>query len=156
MDMNEHPVAVDVAHFQVECLLETKPACVDSEEIGVVVGSTYRGEEFYDLLFGEDGGKDLRALSFQVAENVPLTMQDLLEKEFEGTVTDSQGCSRPLGHVATVEEVILKLLFGNQIRGLAIEIHQLAEHAGIGSPGTVGQSCQLECLRRSFVPSRSS
>ena len=59
MDMNEHPVAVDVAHFQVERLLETKIACIDSEEIGVVVGSSHRGEEFYDLLFGEDGGKNI-------------------------------------------------------------------------------------------------
>ena len=93
MDMNEHPVAVDVAHFQVERLLETKTACIDSEEIGVVVGSSHRGEEFYDLLFGEDGGKNIRTLSFQVTENVPLTMQDLLEKEFEGTVADPQSCS---------------------------------------------------------------
>ena len=51
-----------------------------------------------------------------------------------------------------MEEVILKFLFGNQIRGLAVKVHQLAEHAGVGSPGTVGQSCELECLCRSFVP----
>ena len=80
----EHPGAVNVVHFQVECFLQTKPARVNSMKIGAIVGRTHRGEEFYDLLFGEDCGENLWAFRFQVAENVPFTLQNLLEKEFEG------------------------------------------------------------------------
>ncbi len=83
VDMDEHPVAVDVAHFEVKRLLEAKSAGVDGDEIGVVVGSTHLGEEF------------------------------------------------------------CYLLFGNQVGGLAVEIHQHSHHAGVGLPRTFGQPCEL-------------
>lgn len=78
-------------------------------------------------------------------------MQDLLEKEFERAVADAQGRRGPLVDVATVEEVILKLLLGDLVGGFVVEIHQHAYHAGIGLLGTFG-SCQLQRLCRSFVP----
>jgi len=45
-------ITVDVAHFKVERLLKAKSTGIDGKEIGVVVGSTHPGEEFYYLLFG--------------------------------------------------------------------------------------------------------
>lgn len=94
----------------------------------MVVGNADSGEEFRNLLLGQHGGEGLRAFGFQVTEDVPLAMQNLLEEEFERAVADAQGRRGPTVDVVAVKKVILKLHFGNQVRGLAVEIHQHAHH----------------------------
>ena len=45
MNMNDHPLAVDVADLQVQTFLETQPERVDRPEVGLVVRSTHRVDE---------------------------------------------------------------------------------------------------------------
>ena len=68
---------------------------------------------------------------FEIAEDVPVAAEDLLKEEANATVADAQSRGGPLVDVSAVEEVLLELLFGNEVGGLLVELHQHEHRAGV-------------------------
>lgn len=152
MDVDKHAVTVNVPDFQVERFLKAQATGVDCEQEGPDVRPTYAGKNTFDFLLGQYGGKLSGTLSSKVTKDVPLALQDLLEKEAHAAVADAQRSCRPFGDVFAVEKVLLQFVLGDEVGGFTVELHQQAHLAGIGVLGALRQSGKLQGLHRSFVP----
>jgi len=141
VNMDEHTVTVDISDLQVQRLLEAQAAGVDGEEECLVVGGVHTGKDAGDLILGEDGGERFGALCSEIAKDIPIALQDILEEEAYAAVADTQRGGGPLSDVSAIEKIFLQFLLGNEVRGLAVELHQQAHLAGVGALRALHQSC---------------
>ena len=56
------------------------------------------------------------------AQDMPVTAQDVLKEKADAGIADSHGFGRPLANVPAMEEVFLKLFFGDEIGGFVAEM----------------------------------
>ncbi len=152
VDVDQHALALDVGDLQVERLLEPQPAGVDGGEEGVVVRRLHTPEDASDLFHAEHGGEAVLVLRPQDVEDVPVALKDVLVEETDAAVADPHGLGRPTADVLAMEEVVLKLLLGEEVRGLAIELNQHAQGADVGLLRTFGFAVELKGLGHLLVP----
>jgi hypothetical protein len=68
----------------------------------------------------------------------------MLVEESDATVADAHGSWGESIDIFTVQEVVLKLLFGEQVGRFAIELSQQADLTDIGLLGTLSLATELE------------
>ena len=57
-------------------------------------------------------------------KGVPITFENIDEKEFNATVADTHSGGRPFALILSVKEIVLKFLFADQIRRFAVKVDQ--------------------------------
>jgi len=91
-----------------------------------------RREEPPDLLHTEDGGEPVCGLRANERQGVPVPLEDVLREEADATGADAHGGWGEAVDVFSMQEVGLKLLFGEQVGRFAIKLSQQAHLADIG------------------------
>jgi hypothetical protein len=84
-----------------------------------------------DFLCAQNGGKGLIPLGMDKLEGVPVPPEHVDEEKLDAAVAYPHSGGGPLRDVFPMEEVILKLLFGNPVGSLLVKFHQLADRARI-------------------------
>jgi hypothetical protein len=119
---------------------------IDGKEKGMVVRGVDAGKKPAYFILTEHSRKLLLPLGAQVIEGMPLTLQYIDEEEPNTAVTDTQGGTRPIGDILTVEEILLQFLLGNKVRGLVLKVSELAHRAGVCLLSALGKSVKLQGL----------
>ena len=83
---------------------------------------------------------------------MPVSLEDVFEEEPNAAIADAHGIGGPVIDVLSVEEIVLEFLFGDEIRGFAIELGEHAEGAGVGLLSTFSFTIELKGLDRSVIP----
>jgi len=122
VDMDHHAFGVDIGDFEVEAFVESEAAGIDGGEIGIILEGFDLGEKTSDFFPAENGGEASFGLSPEDAEDMPVALKDMLEEEADAAIADAHGIGGPLIDVLSVEEIVLKFLFGDQIGGFVIEL----------------------------------
>jgi hypothetical protein len=130
--MDLHALAVDIADLQVEPLVEPESQAIDSGEVDLIMQRCGGLEETPDLLDTEDGWETVFGLSANERQGVPVAMKDVLVEESDATIADTHGSRGEAIDVFAVQEVGLKLLFGDQVGRFTIELSQQADLPDIG------------------------
>jgi hypothetical protein len=152
VDMNHHAAGVDIRDFEMESFVKPQATGVDGREIDIIVESLNLGKNASDFIDAENGGKASFGLGSKDSEDVPIALEDVFIEEANPTIADPHGIGGPVISVFSVEEIVLEFLFGDEIRGFAIELGEHAEGAGVGLLSTFSFTIELKGLDRSVIP----
>jgi hypothetical protein len=143
--MNLSALAVNVGDLQVEGFVEPESQAIDRGEVDLIVQGGGSLEQTSDFLGTEDGGEAVFGLSANERQGVPVALEDIVIEEPDATVADTHRSWRETIDIFSVQEVGLKLRFGDQVRGLAIELSEHAYFTDIGLLGPFAFATELEC-----------
>ncbi len=144
VDVQHHPLAVDIGDLQMLGFLQAQTAGIDGGEEGVVMRGAYAAQEPPDFFTAEHRGQLLLALGMDQFEGMPVAMQDMLEEKPQPAVADPQGRGRPLIGVSPVEEIMLQIVLGDLIRGFMIKLHEHAHRTGVRFLGALTFAVELK------------
>ena len=88
VDVEHHPVAVDIGDLQMLGFLQAQPTSVDGGEESIVVRGARTPQEPADFFTAEHGGQLLLALSVDDFQRMPVAVQDVLEEEADPAIAD--------------------------------------------------------------------
>ena len=114
VDMDLEALAIDVGDLEGEGFMEPESQAIDGGEVDLIVQGCGRLEETSDFFNTEDGGETVCGLRANERQRVPVTLEDVLIEEADATVADTHGRWGEAIDVFAVQEVVLKLLFGDQ------------------------------------------
>jgi len=120
--MDHHPIAVDIGDFEIESFLKSQTAGVDGGKIGIVLEGFNLGQKFADFFNAQDGRESTFGLGSEDSEDVPVALEYFFKKEAYAAIAYPHGVGSPLIDVFPLKEIILKFLFGDQIRIFVIEL----------------------------------
>ena len=144
MDMDDHTLGVNIGNLKVEGFVESETQAIDGGEVDLVVKGSGRFKELPDFLKAEDSGEAVFGLGADEREGMPVAFEDMLVEEFDTTVADAHGSGGEAVNVFAVQEVGLKLGFGDQIRGFAKELSEQSDLTDIGFLSTFALAAELE------------
>ena len=81
-------------------------------------------QQTFDLLKAEDSGETVFGLGANERQGMPVALEDVLVEEFDATVADAHRSRGEVVDVFAVQEVVLKLGFGDQVWGFAKELRE--------------------------------
>src|SRR5438874_1691351 len=142
--MDLEALAIDVGDLQGEGFMESESQARDSGEVDLVVQGGGGRQEPLDLLNTEDGWETVGGLRAHEQESVPVAREDVLIEEADATVADTHGRWGEAINVFAVQEVVLQLLFGEQVGRFAIELSQQAYFTDIGFLSPFAFATELE------------
>ncbi len=111
----------------------------------------YLAQDPKDFLTAQNARQAALPFGVQIIESVPVALEHIGEKEFDTALGDAQGCGRPLVLIAPMQEIVLKLFFGNLVWWPVVKFYQLAHRTGVALLGTFAHSCKLQGLNRFLV-----
>ena len=152
VDMEHHPVAVDIRGLQMQRLLKAPATGIDGGEEGAVMKGVDAREHPAHLLSTQHRRQPELLLGAQIVEGAPVALKHMGEEKANPRMGDPHGVRRPFIDVPAMKEVILQLCFRDLIRRLVKELHQLAHGSGVGLLGAVPLAGQLQGAHRFFVP----
>jgi len=152
VDMDHHAGGVDIRDFEMETFVESQAAGIDGGEIGVILEGMDLGKNTSDFFTAENGRKASFGLGPEDTEDVPVTLEDVFEKEANAAIADAHGIGGPVIDILAVEEIILKFLFGDQIGGFVVELGEHADGAGVGVLSSFPLAVELKGLDRFVIP----
>ena len=85
------------------------------------------------------------SLSPNQRQGVPIALEDVLIEESDATGADTHGSRDEAVDVCAVQEIMLKLLFGEHVGRCARELSQQADLTDIGLLGTLSFATALKC-----------
>jgi hypothetical protein len=132
VDLDLEALAIDVRDLEGEGFMEPETQAVDGGEVDLVVQGCRRLEEAPTFFNTENGGEAVCGLSPNQRQGVPITLEDVLREEADATVADAHGSWGETLDIFAVQAGALKLLVGEQMWRLAIELSQQAYFADIG------------------------
>jgi hypothetical protein len=91
MDVDHHPVAVDIGDFEMETFLKSEAAGVDGGMVGIVLEGFDVGQEAADFFNAQDGRESSFGLGAEDSKNVPVALEDVFEKEAYPAIADPHG-----------------------------------------------------------------
>ena len=112
--------------------MQPESQAIDGGEVSLIVQGGGRLEKTSDFFNTEDGGETVGGLSPNQRQRVPIALEDVLVEEADAAVADAQRSWGEAIDVFPVQEVVLKLLFGEQVWRFAIELSQQADLTDIG------------------------
>ena len=145
VDMDLEALAIDVGDLQGEGFMEPESQAVDGGEVDLVVEGGGGGKEPPDLLNTEDGWETMCGLRANERQGVPVALEDVLIEEADATVADAHGRWGEAVDVFPVQEVVLKLLFRDEVGGFVLELRQQADFTDIGFLGPFAFATELKC-----------
>jgi hypothetical protein len=136
--------AVNIRDLQGEGFLEPEAQARDGGEVDLVVQRGGGREETPNFFNTEHGGETVGSLRAHEREGVPVALEDVLIEEADATVADTHGRWGEAINVFAVQEVVLPLLFGEQVGRFAIELSQQAYFTDIGFLSPFAFATELE------------
>ena len=88
VDVQHHPLAVNIGDLQMLGLLQPRAAGVDGGEEGVVVWGSDAAQQAADFFTAEHGGQLLLALGMDESKGMPVAVKDILEEEADPAIAD--------------------------------------------------------------------
>jgi hypothetical protein len=152
VDMDHHPVAVDIGDFEMESLVKSQAAGVDGGKIGIILEGFDLGENTSDFFWAENGGKASFGLGTEDSKDVPIALQDVFVEEADSAIADPHGIGRPVINVFSVEEIVLEFQFSDEFGGFAVELGKHADGTGVGLLSPFPLAIELKSLDRSVIP----
>jgi len=152
VDMDHHAGGIDIGDFEMETFVESQAAGIDGGKIGIILEGFDLGKNGSDFFTAENGRKASFGLGTEDSEDVPVSLEDVFEEEADAAIADAHGIGRPVIDVLSVEEIVLELLFGDQIGGFAVELGEHADGAGVGLLSPFPLAIELKSLDRFVIP----
>ncbi len=152
VDMDHQAVGVDIGDFEMETFVKSEAAGIDGGKIGVILEGLDLGQDTSDFLDAENGWESSFGLGSEDSEDMPVLLNDVLEKEANPAIADAHGIGGPVIPVLSVEEIVLEFLLGDQIGGFVVELTQHANGACIGLLSSFSFAIELKSLDRSVIP----
>jgi hypothetical protein len=132
MDMDLEALAIAVRDLEGEGFMEPESQARDGGEVDVVVQGGSGRQEPPDLLDTEDGGETVCSLRAQERQRVPVAFEDVLREEANTAGADTHGRWGEAVDIFPVQEVVLKLLFSDTVRGFVVELSQQPDCTDVG------------------------
>jgi hypothetical protein len=142
--MDLEALAIDVRDLQGEGFMEPESQAVDGGEVDLVVQGSGGREESPDFLHTQDGWETVGGGRAHEREGVPIAFEDVLREEADTAVADTHGRWGEAIDVFPVQEIALKILFGEQGGRFAIELSQQADFADVGFLSAFAFATELE------------
>jgi hypothetical protein len=152
VDMDHHAGGIDIGDFEMETFVESQAAGIDGGKIGIILEGFDLGKNGSDFFTAENRGESSLGLGTEDSEDVPVSLEDVFEEEADAAIADPHGIGGPVIDVLSVEEIVLKFLFGDQIGGFAIELAEHANGACVGLLSPFSFAVELKSLDRSVIP----
>jgi hypothetical protein len=152
LDMDQHPMGIDVGHFEEKRLLKPEAARIHDGKEDEVVKRFHMAKDVVDFFPAEDAGEALFRLGFQNLEKMPILLQYVDEEEFQGTVTNLERTGRPPGFIPAIEEVGLEVSFGYLAGVFSKMLDEHPDGSGIAFLSTFTHPGQLKSIDGLVVP----
>jgi hypothetical protein len=144
MDRDDHTLRVNVGNLKGEGFVEPESQAVDGGEGALIVQGCGGSAESPDLLDAEDGRKTVFGLGAKEWQRMPVACEDMLGEESDAAGAEAHGRRGEVVNVFTVQEGVLKLGFGDQIRGFAKALSEQADLSDISLLGTLSLTAELK------------
>lgn len=74
---------------------------------------------------------------------MPVSLEDMLEEEFDAGITDAHGGRAPAGDILAVDEIVKQFIFGDDIRRFVVMLDKLTHGPEIGLSGSFSHAVNL-------------
>ncbi len=118
--MDDHPLAVNIPHLQVDPLLQPQPTAVYRAQAHLVAHDLHAGQEQTHLIDGEDDRQLFLARRTHHLNGRPLPLQGIHVEKLGLAQDHRQRAGRDTFLVEQVEKVGAQFCFGNLIGGFMI------------------------------------
>jgi hypothetical protein len=145
-DVEETPLGIDVAHFQVQGFAQAQAAGIDGGQGDALIQGGHGRENAAHLGSGEhDGQFELGIGSDQLEFGGPGALEGFFPEELEGADDLGGGLAGELFFVFEVEAVLTELFGRNQVGGFGEVVADVAEGVVVGGfgAGADGQQGQV-------------
>jgi len=115
--------------------MQPETAGIDGSQIGSILDGSNRidnGPDFFDAQYR---GKGLIPFGMDELQGMPIAFEHVDKKELDAAVADTHGSGCPSIDVLAVQEIVLKLVFADQVRCFAVEVDQHPYRAGVAFLG---------------------
>jgi hypothetical protein len=126
VDMDLEALAIKVGDLEGEGFREPEAHTRDGGAVRLLVQGGSRLQKTSDFFHPADGGEPVGGLSPHERQRVPITLEDVLGEAAETAGADAQGSGGEAIDVFAVQQVVLKLLFRDQVWRCAIALSQQA------------------------------
>ncbi len=151
VDMDHHPLAVDVADLQVESFSEPQSERVDGPEISCHPQRGAGAEDLVDLLDREYLGRRLDVLQFGLGECFPVASTGACEEELDAGKGDAQCAIGVLFMNLQMQQPLPELIFADFVGCTLTKVRQLAD----GSQGSIvcplGHTRQVQVIAQALI-----
>ena len=106
--------------------MEPEAAGVNDGEIGFILDGINGIDNGPDFFEAQNSWQGLIPFGIDKFQGMPVSFEHVDEEEFNAAVTYSHGSGGPFVVVFPVEEIVLKLLFGDFVWSFVVEIDELA------------------------------
>jgi len=144
MDMDAHPLSVDIDYLKKQGLMQPESTGIHGSQIGFILNGSNCIDDGPDFFDAQYRGKGLIPFGMDELQGVPITFEHIDKKELDAAVADTHRCGCPCIDVSTVQEVVLKLLLGNSVRGFAVEVDEHPYRASIAFLCSLAHACELQ------------
>jgi len=146
VNVEEHPVALDIGDSEASPLEEPQAAGIDRDQTGAVNGQAHTAEDAADLLTAENDGKLLLPWRARETEEGPLSTEGGFEEELDAAQRDGEARAGEVLDVDEIEEVLAELCLGDPIEWFAQMRGELADCVDVGFLGPCGETPKLHIL----------
>jgi hypothetical protein len=150
MNVNHHPLGVQVADLQVEPFFESQPECVGGPKEGGIVMLVGGGDYLLNFANGQHVGQRFLFGHTQFLKDIPISgTSDAIEK-LQGAVGDFERPGRKLTIVDKVKQIVTDLLLGELIGWRVVVAGEFANFTEVAVVGSLGHALQLKVLAHAF------
>jgi len=115
VDAQEHALGVQVSNLQAAAFVETQTAGIDGRQADAVDGRAHTTENLLHFLPTQDHGQFFGLGRAQQFEDGPVSLEGVLEEEFDGAQGDGGGGTSDFLFQGEVKEVPAQLFLGDEV-----------------------------------------
>ncbi len=151
MDVNHHPLRIDVTDLQVTCLFEPEPHAVGGPEIQGDPFNAAGIDDRVDLLDGQDFRERLGRLQLHRGERFPGPFTRPGVKELDAGEGDANATVGELLFVLEVQEVSSEFSLGDPVGSFLAVVGQLPDGAEVSVYGPLAHASELQVITHSLI-----
>ena len=152
MNVNHHPLAVDVADLQIDRFADSQPQGIGDPQEALQAKRAGGVNHLKDLVLGDDFGKCDDARDLGLLEDFPISGAGGSVEELDGRKDDALGARSGFDVNDLVQEVNADVVLGEFLRRRFVEIGEMAYFPDVTVDGPFLHSRETEVIDKFVEP----
>ena len=151
MDVDHHPLAIQIANLEVDRFADPQSERVAGPEEGLHAQSLAGIDELKDLCLRDHLGQRVDVVDFRLVEDLPLAGTGGAIEELDSRKSDALGTRGDFAFDNEVQQVAPHLLLGDFIGRFAVEFGELPDSADIAIDGPLRLTGKTQILEQLLI-----
>ena len=151
MDVDHHPLAVEIANLEVDRFSDPQPERVAGPEEGLHAQSLAGIDKLKDLSLRDHLGQRVDVVDFRLVEDLPLARTGDAMEELDSRKSDALGTRGDFAFDNEMQQVAPHRLLGDFIGRFAVKLGALPDSADIAIEGSLRLTGKTQILAQLLI-----